>query len=199
MNLNSNALRYFLAGACIVLALAGSYLLGRATGRKEVRTEIPKPGSVIVDTSFVIHIDKPVIPAPASLKPLPPVRESLPLSGAPGDSVEVDVPIEKVTYTGEGWAAVVSGHNASLDSLAISWREVTVTRTVRPSLNLNAFASVEVLPPIAAGAAGLSATYAAGPRLSLESRVGVASVWNSGGFAVAPYVSVGVHFTIAER
>ncbi len=191
--------KHILAGAALLLALAGVYCLGRAAGRKDVRPSLPAPGHVIADTSLTIHIEKPVIPAPAALQALPSIREELPLSDSPGDSVAVDVPLETVTYQGDGWAAVVSGHHASLDSLSFQWKEVTVTRTVRPAWSLDAFATVEALPPLAVASAGLSFTYATSPRLSFESRAGVAAVWNSDGFAAAPCVSAGIRITLAER
>lgn len=106
-----------------VLALAGSYLLGRRSVKPEI-VEIHRTDTVVVRDTVRETV---LVPEVRYL-----TRVDTVLLKVPGDAVKVPVlvPISRKVYEGEDYRAVVSGFRASLDTLDIFRRTQTVTNTV---------------------------------------------------------------------
>ena len=106
-----------------VLALAGSYLLGRRSVKPEI-VEIHR-----TDTMWMRDTVRETVLVP-EVRYL--TRVDTVLLKVPGDAVKVPVlvPISRKVYEGEDYRAVVSGFRASLDTLDIFRRTQTVTNTV---------------------------------------------------------------------
>lgn len=106
-----------------VLALAGSYLLGRRSVKPEI-VEIHR-----TDTMWMRDTVRETVLVP-EVRYLTRVDTVLLL--VPGDTVKVPVlvPISRKVYEGEDYRAVVSGFRASLDTLDIFRKTQTVTNTV---------------------------------------------------------------------
>lgn len=106
-----------------VLALAGSYLLGRRSVKPEI-VEIHRTDTVVVRDTVRETV---LVPKIRYL-----TRVDTVLLLVPGDTVKVPVlvPISRKVYEGEDYRAVVSGFRASLDTLDIFRKTQTVTNTV---------------------------------------------------------------------
>lgn len=106
-----------------VLALAGSYLLGRRSVKPEI-VEIHR-----TDTMWMRDTVRETVLVP-EVRYL--TRVDTVLLKVPGDAVKVPVlvPISRKVYEGEDYRAVVSGFRASLDTLDIFRKTQTVTNTV---------------------------------------------------------------------
>lgn len=106
-----------------VLALAGSYLLGRRSVKPEI-VEIHR-----TDTMWMRDTVRETVLVP-KVRYLTRVDTVLLL--VPGDTVKVPVlvPISRNVYEGEDYRAVVSGFRASLDTINIFRKTQTVTNTV---------------------------------------------------------------------
>ena len=106
-----------------VLALAGSYLLGRRSVKPEI-VEIHRTDTVVVRDTVRETV---LVPEVRYL-----TRVDTVLLKVPGDAVKVPVlvPISRKVYEGEDYRAVVSGFRASLDTLDIFRKTQTVTNTV---------------------------------------------------------------------
>lgn len=106
-----------------VLALAGSYLLGRRSVKPEI-VEIHRTDTVVVRDTVRETV---LVPKIRYL-----TRVDTVLLLVPGDTVKVPVlvPISRNVYEGEDYRAVVSGFRASLDTINIFRKTQTVTNTV---------------------------------------------------------------------
>lgn len=106
-----------------VLALAGSYLLGRRSVKPEI-VEIHRTDTVVVRDTVRETV---LVPKVRYL-----TRVDTVLLLVPGDTVKVPVlvPISRNVYEGEDYRAVVSGFRASLDTINIFRKTQTVTNTV---------------------------------------------------------------------
>lgn len=120
---------YFLAGAATGVVTAASVGLLTKCDR-EVE------GGVTVKTDTVMVRDTIMVSSPMAslIVKLPRRVERLPLAESINkavDSAAVIIEPEQKVYAGDGWRAVVSGYQPSLDSMAIERSELTITRSHR--------------------------------------------------------------------
>lgn len=105
-----------------VLALAGSYLLGRRSVKPEI-VEIQRTDTVVVRDTVRETV---LVPKIRYL-----TRVDTVLLKVPGDTVEVPVlvPISRNVYEGEDYRAVVSGFRVSIDTIDTFRKTQTLTNT----------------------------------------------------------------------
>lgn len=128
MNMNKGMIVIAMAGCAGAGFLAGYNSKNRATDDSG-RTKVLTVRDTVYDTITIRR------PSAVTKNIIRYVHATLPVADtAQADSATVILPVETRTYADSSYSAWLSGYNASLDSIRIYPRTITVTRNKQPHI-----------------------------------------------------------------